>query len=1036
MRIHRCIVIALSVAVLSAMGNESKGNEPGGGDVFAQIGAMQADYANRKLTKVTPPRLDRRLLPIDAAGTPSRFQPAPKMTTAKQLRAELLRQRERHAPFLKDLAPPLQDQRIRVPLPSFDWRVETDADRANFARTLAGQGEWQRVTIPHYGPPMGRAVTYYRTTFNVTRAMLDKGALFVRFKGVDYIAHVFVNGSLLGSHEGLFAPFEFEFTRHARLGENVLLVKVENDHIMMGNDAKTGFVGGTRLQGDKIYAAVGPGWDEPGVGWHCCPPGMGIWQDVAVEARPRVFLHDLFVHPLPEEGRAEAWIEVFNCDPRPANVTLDVSAFGQNFPTKSNVFYARVKKLPGLAKLEVVAGVSCFKIPMKIANPRQWNPDSPWLYQLQVKLLDDHGELLDTAKQQFGLRTFRMEYVKEPKGRMYLNGRRIRLRGANTMGAQQRCVMEKDWPQLIDDILLAKITHMNYLRLTQTPVQPEIYGYCDRLGLLLQTDLPLFGNVHRNQYAEVVRQASEMERLVRSHPSNILVTYMNEPIPRAWKMPQRNLTRPELLEMFAAADRVVRMANPSRVVKAVDGDYDPPGPGLPDYHCYTAWYNGHGVEMGALHKGFWKPVKPGWGYGCGEFGAEGLDPVDLMHERYRKSWLPQTSAEEKTWTPDRIPGSQTSNHHYYFFETPRTLDQWVERSHAHQAWAVRLMTEAFRRDRRMQSFAVHLFVDAFPAGWMKAIMDCRRRPKQAWFAYREALAPLMANLRTDRRAFFAGEPLDMEAWVCNDLNSVPKGATLHYQLEMDGRVHQSGSSAAKIGPVDAIYQGSVRFQAPDVDQRTVATVRLGLLDAQGNVLHDTSVDINVFPKPQIALRRVYVIGSPQGKAARLAKELGAEPVFEGPIRPDDAVLIDDMRAFARARADVAQAVRDGAQAVFLEVPKGKYRIGGTDVVVGGEPKPNRVQFVSRDTGHPLVEGFEPDDFKFWYNAQLDRPSPLLAAHALDAPGWERILLSCNRPVAARKPDGKGAWSICQVALSGRIAGNPVASIFARRLLKK
>ena len=86
-----------------------------------------------------------------------------------------------------------------------------------------------------------------------------------------------------------------------------------------------------------------------------------------------------------------------------------------------------------------------------------------------MKLLDAKGTLLDAAKRQFGLRTFRMEYVKEPKGRMYLNGHGIKLRGANTMGALQQCVIRKDWRQLIDDILLAKITHMNYIRLTQSP---------------------------------------------------------------------------------------------------------------------------------------------------------------------------------------------------------------------------------------------------------------------------------------------------------------------------------------------------------------------------------------------------------------------------------------------------------------------------------------------------------------------------------------------------------------------------------------
>ena len=41
------------------------------------------------------------------------------------------------------------------------------------------------------------------------------------------------------------------------------------------------------------------------------------------------------------------------------------------------------------------------------------------------------------------------------------------------------------------------------------------------------------------------------------------------------------------------------------------------------------------------------------------------------------------------------------------------------------------MTEAFRRDDRMNTFAIHLFIDAFPAGWMKTIMDVERHPKPA-----------------------------------------------------------------------------------------------------------------------------------------------------------------------------------------------------------------------------------------------------------------------------------------------------------------
>jgi hypothetical protein len=95
-----------------------------------------------------------------------------------------------------------------------------------------------------------------------------------------------------------------------------------------------------------------------------------------------------------------------------------------------------------------------------------------------------------------------------------------------------------------------------------------------------------------------------------------------------------------------------------------------------------------------------------------------------------------------------------------------------------------------------------------------------------------------------------------------------------------------------------------------------------------------------------------------------------------------------------------------------------------------------LHFVSRATGHPLVAGFQPDDFKLWYDAKLDRVSPLLGRPTFNAAGWEPILLSFNEMAAGWKADGKGRWCICQIELAGRIAGNPVAAVFARRLLAK
>ncbi|MCK5380866.1 MAG: glycoside hydrolase family 2, partial [Candidatus Latescibacteria bacterium] len=372
------------------------------------------------------------------------------------------------------------------------------------------------------------------------------------------------------------------------------------------------------------------------------------------------------------------------------------------------------------------------RLSFDMPTDKLWELDAPWLYQLQVKLTDENGLLQDAAARPFGMRSFRMDAESEPKGRMVLNNREIRLRGANTMGHLQQCVIRKDWDQLRDDLLLAKICNMNFLRFTQRPVQPEIYEYCDRLGMMTQTDLPLFAVLRRNQFCEAVRQAEEMERLIRAHPCNIMVSYINEPSPNANGNPRRHLTRTELEGFFRAADEVIRLQNPDRVIKPVDGDYDPPADGLPDNHCYCGWYNGHGLDLGRLHKGYWQHVKPGWMVGCGEFGAEGLDPVALMRTHYPKEWLPQSAEEEARWMPDQIIKAQTGRFHYMWFETQHSLTDWVAASQAHQAWITRLMTEAFRRNNGMNTFAIHLFIDAFPSGWMKTIMDVQRQPKPAY----------------------------------------------------------------------------------------------------------------------------------------------------------------------------------------------------------------------------------------------------------------------------------------------------------------
>jgi hypothetical protein len=523
-----------------------------------------------------------------------------------------------------------------------------------------------------------------------------------------------------------------------------------------------------------------------------------------------------------------------------------------------------------------------------------------------------------------------------------------------------------------------------------------------------------------------------MEQLVRSHPCSIMVSYINEPFRNGRGKPHRNLVRKELESFFETADRVVHLANPDRVIKPVDGDYDPPAYGLPDNHCYTGWYCGHEVDLGKLHKGYWQRVKPGWLYACGEFGSEALDRLEVMKQHYPKHWLPANEEAERTWSPDSIPKAQLGRFHYFWYDTQESLKDWIEVSQLHQEWITRLMTEAFRRDNRMTSFAIHYNIDSFPAGWMKALMDVTRYPKKAFFAYRDALEPLMVSLRGDRWAFYPGEDMIFDAWICNDTDTSGKGLSLHWQLEQDGKVLSAWKQKADVKPLEAAFQGYMKLKAPDAPAPTWFTLRLGLVDSGGKVLSDSEVKVKVFPeKGSMTLfsGRAVIIGNSNGKAARLARDLGLKAKKIPGIISDDVILIDDFAAFEKKKDSILAAVQQGAQAWFLELPAGKYDIAGSQVEV---------------EKLTLVADFEPNDFRFWYDAGAGYVTPILET-CFTAKDFTPILGSGNGPwktawhpaiAIGEKVCGKGLVRIAQAKLAGRLKGNPPAEILARRLLKQ
>lgn len=938
-------------------------------DMFIEIASSGIGGRAELLHEPKPVEYKKKKCILKKAST-SPIATQPKISTNEELKEELQKMRKVYEPFLADYAPKAKEYKKQINIRDF---------------VLNGT---ENITIPYYGGPVGNATQTYEAEFSVDTPLDEDTAAYICFKGADYIAEVHVNGEFAGSHEGFFSPFEFDITDYIAIGKNTLKVRLKNDYRFNGD---TNGPTGEFLEGDKLYAATGLGWDDSQLGWHHCPAGMGIYNDVYVEFRNKTHIHDVFIRPSIEDKSAEVWIEINNTEYKAKNVEFLISVYGQNFKASvtekqrfvpstmhtvgmgDSLSEAEVKDILGkMVPAPAHKGINLYKFTVLMEDFKLWELESPYLYQAQVELVYE-GKITDSHTCQFGMREFKQDLENKPYGMFYLNGKKIRLRGANTMGFEQQDVLRGDFEQLIDDILLAKICNMNYLRLTQRPVQKEVYEYCDKLGLMTQTDLPIFGCVRRPKVCEAIRQAEEMERFIRNHACNVIVSYINEPFPNAKNAPHRHLTRPEMEEFFSSCDYVVRLNNPDRVIKHVDGDYDPPTEGMPDNHCYPTWYNGHGIDIGKLHRGYWMQVKPDWYYGCGEYGAEGLECVETMKKYYPAEWT------QEPFDPNKILFAQTGDLHYFFYDSQDDINSWSEKSQQYQALATKLMTEAYRRNPMMISNAIHLFIDAWPSGWMKAIMDCDRIPKQAYFAYKNALEKILVSLRTDRFTYYSGEKISIETLICNDTNK-EKSFVMNYEVYDGENLILDGKTDAKTVDCAVSYVSDIVFTAPLVSDRKKYLIKAILTD-NGNVIAYNTLEIEVFAPVNI--------------------EKNESVIFIGPL------------------------------------DEGEYEIAGETVKVkecGMLP----LHFASRKTGHKIVEELQERDISYWYNEREDMITPLLYA-TFTADGFTPVVTSGNKnetgawdkalALAVKKHEGK-LYVICQLDLRME---NPVAQRIVKNI---
>lgn len=99
-----------------------------------------------------------------------------------------------------------------------------------------------------------------------------------------------------------------------------------------------------------------------------------------------------------------------------------------------------------------------------------------------------------------------------------------------------------------------------------------------------------------------------------------------------------------------------------------------------------------------------------------------------------------------------------------------------------------------------------------------------------------------------------------------------------------------------------------------------------------------------------------------------------------------------------------------------------------------------VHFASRKTGHPAVAEFEPEDIRYFYDAEEDMITPIVT-HTFEADGFTPILVGGNTDddgnwhkvmIAGEKEWNGKKYVVCNVDLRTE---NPIAERLRAALLK-
>lgn len=328
---------------------------------------------------------------------------------------------------------------------------------------------------------------WYHRTISIPQDWANKQVL-LNFGAVYYKSEIYIDGVFAARHFGGTSSFQVDITPYVKAGQtHNLVVYVESDVRSTHQPS-----GKQNLQ----FASYGCNYTRT----------TGIWQTVWMEAVHPEGLQS--VQMIPDIDQQQLIIR-----PR----------FYKELGGKLEV---TLKDNGKVVSKETVAANALSTVILPVKKMKTWSPENPFLYDVELRVIDKAGNVVDEVKSYAGMR------------KVHIEGKKIYL---NNQPYYQRLVLDQGfypdgiWTAPSDealkkDIQLSMEAGFNGARLHQKVFEERFYYWADKLGYLTWGEASSWG-MDCNDIETARNFITEWTEIVerdRNHPSILIWTPTNE----------------------------------------------------------------------------------------------------------------------------------------------------------------------------------------------------------------------------------------------------------------------------------------------------------------------------------------------------------------------------------------------------------------------------------------------------------------------------------------------------------------------------